>query len=84
MKKLIFGGLLFSAGTLGVIAMIVAGINAAGPFKGLNEAYLSLYESWFAAILDKGALAPFIVFCLMSVAGLVLCGSAALREAKKP
>jgi len=80
MKKFILGGLLFTMGTLGVIAMIVAGINAAGPF----ERYLSMYESWFAAILARGALAPLIVFCLMCIAGLVLCGFSALREDKKP
>jgi len=78
MKKLIFGGLLFIMGTLGVIAMIAAGINA-GPW-GFHFSGGGYIEGWFAAILGMRALAPFIVFCLIGAAGLALCVFAVLRE----
>lgn len=70
MKKLIFGGLLFVMGTIGVIAMVVAGI-AQGPWGYHGSTFV--IEGWFAAILGMRALAPFVVFCLMSALGCLLC-----------
>ena len=80
MKRLIFGGLLFALGSLGVIAMLAVSIN---PGMSASFAYNSfLTEGWFAIILTARALVPFILFCLMGITGLALCAMEAFRKEK--
>ena len=79
MKKMIFGGLLFLVGMLGVIALLAVSL-AQGPwsYSGWNG-HLNV-EGWFAALLGMKALGPWILFWLMSVAGLALCALETFRK----
>jgi len=64
MKKLILGSLLFAMGMFGVIAMLAAAILTFSDRGWLNYLDFLKYE--------RGVLAPFIFFCLMSIAGLAV------------
>jgi len=82
MKKMAFGGLLFAAGALGVIALIAAAIISPLNPWSYNTGW-RYYEGWFAVILGMRALAPFIIFCLTGLAGTAICAREAFRGAAK-
>jgi len=63
-KRFIFGCLLFALGMLGVIAMLTAAILTFRESGWVNY--------WDFIIYERGVLAPFILFCLMSIAGLAI------------
>ena len=70
-RKMIFGALLFAAGTLGVIGMTMAAFISPIHFSNLSQAL-----EW----MEVRTL--FIIFCLMGLAGVVLCAVEAFRKEK--
>ena len=79
-KRFIFACLLFALGAIGVIAMIAIGTSD-GPATWFSDSME--VHGWFAVIIIARAVFPFVLFCLMSIAGLLLCALELISERKK-
>lgn len=78
MKRFALGGLLFLGGLMGIIELISSAVlYPNGPWT-----YMGI-EGWFAVILGMKLLIPFIIFCLITVAGLALCIYESYRKNSK-
>lgn len=65
MKKMIFGGLLFFGGLLGVISLVV--MTAFQPWN-----YNGIMGLW-GALLGTGTISAFILFAIMGLVGMTIC-----------
>ncbi|MFW5648305.1 MAG: hypothetical protein ACOCG5_04400 [Candidatus Alkaliphilus sp. MAG34] len=65
MKKMIFGGLIFFGGLLGVIALVVMAALSPWSYNGIGGLW--------GALLGTGTMSAFILFSVMGLAGLVIC-----------
>jgi nitrate reductase gamma subunit len=64
-KRMLFGGLLFFSGFLGVVVLIV--VAALKPIIYNDETGI------MSTMTAMGTVFPFIIFCVMAAAGIVIC-----------
>jgi len=74
MKKAHFGMMLFLLGGIGFLVMSL--------YLSAHQAIYNGITGTYAALLSNELLMPYTIFCVMGVAGLIICGYEAFFRKK--